>query len=275
MKKVLLLDGYNLFYRARYSNMRKGQHATIFNFFRSLRPLIEKFSPDSVFLVLEGMPKKRMLLSEDYKGTRVHTNEDNFREQRRSIESLLERFYPINLVRQPDFECDDIIGHLANKFSVDSQVTIISTDTDFIQSIDENVHLYNPVRKTFIDKFECNYVLYKALKGDAADNIVGFSGVGDKTAKKLVQNKELMKEFLDKESNLEKFRHNVEMIRFHKLNEEEIKNISFFGYNLEGWEKLRSIFKEMEFKSMTEKDTSWQKYIKTFKEIKSKRYELC
>lgn len=275
MKKVLLLDGYNLFYRARYSNMRKGQHATVFNFFRSLRPLIEKFSPDSVFLVLEGMPKKRMLLSEDYKGTRVHTNEDNFKEQRRQIEKLLERFYPVNLVRQPDFECDDIIGYLANKFSVDSQVTIVSTDTDFIQSIDENVQLYNPVRKTFVDKFECNYVLYKALKGDAADNIEGFSGIGDKTAKKLVQNKELMKEFLDKENNLEKFKHNVEMIRFHKLNEEEIKNINFFGYNLEGWENLRSIFKEMEFKSMTEKETSWQKYIKTFNEIKDERYELC
>ena len=82
--------------------MRKGPHSTIFNFFRSLRPLVEKFSPDEAFLVLEGMPKKRMLLSEDYKGTRVHTNEDNFKEQRRQIEKLLERFYPVNLVRQPD-----------------------------------------------------------------------------------------------------------------------------------------------------------------------------
>ena len=275
MKKVLLLDGYNLFYRARYSNMRKGKHSTIFNFFRSLRPLVEKFSPDSAFLVLEGMPKKRMLLSEDYKGTRVHTNEDNFKEQRREIENLLERFYPINLVRQPDFECDDIIGHLANKFSTDSKVTIVSTDTDFIQSIDENVELYNPVRKLFIEKFECNYVLYKALKGDTADNILGFSGIGDKTAKKLVKSKELMKEFLDKEGNLEKFKHNVEMIRFHQLNEEEIENINFFGYNLEGWDLLRNTFKEMEFKSMTEKDTSWEKYIKTFNQIKKEKYITC
>jgi len=275
LKKVLLLDGYNLFYRARYSNMRKGKHSTIFNFFRSLRPLVEKFSPDSVFLVLEGMPKKRMLLSEDYKGTRVHTNEDNFREQRRIIESLIERFYPINLVRQPDFECDDIIGHLANKFSANSKVTIVSTDTDFIQSIDENIDLYNPVRKLFIEKFECNYVLYKALKGDAADNIIGFNGIGDKTAKKLVKSKELMKEFLDKEDNLEKFKHNVEMIRFHQLNEEEIENINFFGYNLEGWDSLRIIFKEMEFKSMTEKDTSWEKYIKTFNQIKEEKFTTC
>ena len=275
MKKVLLLDGYNLFYRARYSNMRKGPHSTIFNFFRSLRPLVEKFSPDEAFLVLEGIPKKRMLLSEDYKGTRVHTNEDNFREQRKTIESLLERFYPITLVRQPDFECDDIIGYLADKYSDDSQVTIVSTDTDFIQSINKNVQLYNPVRKLFIEEFECNYVLYKALKGDAADNITGFTGIGDKTAKKLVNNKELMKEFLDKENNLEKFKHNVEMIRFHKLNEEEVKNINFFGYNLEGWDLLRNIFKEFEFKSMTEKDTSWKKYIKTFNEINKEKFISC
>ena len=118
-------------------------------------------------------------------------------------------------------------------------------------------------------------MLYKALKGDAADNITGFTGIGDKTAKKLVSNKELMKEFLDKENNLEKFKHNVEMIRFHKLNEEEVKNINFFGYNLEGWDLLRNIFKEMEFKSMTEKDTSWKKYIKTFNEINKEKFISC
>ena len=48
-KKVLILDGYNLLYRARYSGMNKGDDSTIFNFFRSLRPLIEKFDPDTAY----------------------------------------------------------------------------------------------------------------------------------------------------------------------------------------------------------------------------------
>ena len=43
-KNILLLDGYNLIYRARYSGMNKGEYSTIFNFFRGVRPLIEKSS---------------------------------------------------------------------------------------------------------------------------------------------------------------------------------------------------------------------------------------
>lgn len=59
--KVLLLDAYNLMYRARYG-FAKGPHSTIFSFFRSLRPLVEKFNPDKVYFVLEGYPKQRMSL---------------------------------------------------------------------------------------------------------------------------------------------------------------------------------------------------------------------
>ena len=36
-EKILILDGYNLFYRARYSGMNKGEFSTIFNFFRGLK----------------------------------------------------------------------------------------------------------------------------------------------------------------------------------------------------------------------------------------------
>ena len=49
----------------------KGENATIFGFFRSLRPLIEKFNPDKAYFVLEGYPKHRYELAADYKGTRV------------------------------------------------------------------------------------------------------------------------------------------------------------------------------------------------------------
>ena len=46
MKKILLLDGYNLIYRARYS-FNRGEFGTVFSFFRSLRPLVDKFKPDT------------------------------------------------------------------------------------------------------------------------------------------------------------------------------------------------------------------------------------
>ena len=76
--KVLFLDAYNLMYRARYG-FGKGEHSTIFSFFRSLRPLVEKFKPDQVYFVLEGYPKQRMALLPEYKANRVHEDKDDWR----------------------------------------------------------------------------------------------------------------------------------------------------------------------------------------------------
>ena len=57
--KTLVLDAYNLIYRAK-SGFTKGENAVVFMFFRSLRALIEKFQPDECFFVLEGMPQKNI-----------------------------------------------------------------------------------------------------------------------------------------------------------------------------------------------------------------------
>ena len=60
--KVLLLDGYNLIYRAHYAPAR-GEYSTVYCFFRSLRAQVEKFNPDKIYFVLEGYPRRRMELS--------------------------------------------------------------------------------------------------------------------------------------------------------------------------------------------------------------------
>ena len=84
MKNVLLLDGYNLLYRAR-SGFMKGDNPIIFNFFRSLRPLIEKFNPDIAYFVLEGRPKARLAQDKNYKAQRVYHDRDDFNRQRNKI----------------------------------------------------------------------------------------------------------------------------------------------------------------------------------------------
>ena len=262
--KVLLLDGYNLMYRARYSGMNKGDNSTVFNFFRSLRPLIERFNPDKAFFVLEGSPKSRLALASDYKGQRVYNNKDNFREQRKQITEIIKNYFPVQAILHEDFECDDVIGFLAEKFKKDNTVTIISSDTDFIQCIDENVELYNPVRKLFLEKPDYDYITWKALKGDASDNIEGFKGIGDKKAQKLCKNKELFNDFLLNESNNKKLSHNIEMIRLHT---DKIKGDDLTIYPVakeRNWDNLRIVFSELEFNSIVGNEKSWQKYINTF-----------
>ena len=271
-KKVLLLDGYNLIYRARHSRMNMGEYSTVFNFFRSLRPLVELFDPDLTYFVLEGRPVKRLEVDSEYKGQRTYHNKDNFREQRKKIISLLERYFPFIIAQHNDYECDDIINHLAKNTHCEDECVIVSSDTDFIQSISNNIKLYNPVRKLFLDKTEYNYVMWKALVGDKSDNIEGFKGIGDKSAKKLLANDNLLSEFLLKEGHQEKFNKNKFMIEFHDLQEDE-NNIRFVSLDKTyDWNLLKKEFMEMEFNSIIGKEKTWDKYIKTFDKLERNCY---
>lgn len=262
MKKVLLLDGYNLLYRAR-SGFAKGENPIIFNFFRSLRPLIEKFSPDVAYFVLEGRPKTRLAQDENYKAQRVYHDRDDFRRQRKKIIEIIRESFPITVARHEDYECDDVIMNLATERHKNDKCVIVSSDTDFIQVLqnDCDISLYNPVRKKFIDPPEFDYVSWKALRGDAADNIPGFKGIGDKTADKLMYNPALLSEFLSKEGNQEKFEHNVNMIRVHNM-QDDLESIEEATATFQP-DLLRKQFTEYKFYAMTN-DTAWKKYVDTF-----------
>lgn len=266
MKKVLLLDGYNLIYRARYSGMNKGKHSVIFNFFRGLRPLVEKFKPDVCYFVLEGRPVKRLNNDAKYKAQRVYNNEDNFSEQKKEIIRILAEYFPITLARHENYECDDIINYLANDLHKDDMSTIISSDTDFIQSINENNQLYNPVKKDFIQKTDYDYVSWKSLVGDKSDNIMGFKGIGNKRALNLILDKDKFKEFLTIKENKEKFNNNMFMIKFHELND-DIKDIVFKRNSFQNWDLLKKEFINFEFNSIIGKEKTWEKYINTFDQL--------
>lgn len=276
MKKVLLLDGYNLIYRARYARMNKGEYSTIFNFFRSIRPLVEKFDPDICYFVLEGRPVKRLEVDSEYKGQRVYHNKDNFNEQRRKIIKLIEECIPFIIARHNDFECDDVINYLANTKHKEDNVTIISSDTDFIQSINDKTQVYNPVRKSFLEKTDYDYVLWKSLVGDKSDNIVGFKGIGDKRAQKILSEQSLLDDFLSVKENKDKFERNSFMIRFHDMTDYlDGIDFSFLKQEASYWENLKNEFINMEFSSIISKDKTWQKYIKTFENLERNINNVC
>jgi len=268
MKNILLLDGYNLIYRARYSGMNKGNHSTVFNFFRGIRPLVEKFNPDIAYFVLEGTPIQRLNLDPNYKGQRVYDDKDDFNRQRKDIIEIIKEFFPFVVVKHNDFECDDIINHLAKVNHKNDNVTIISSDTDFIQSVNENIKLYNPVRKQYIEGTKYDYVSWKSLVGDKSDNIEGFKGIGNKKALKLMSESNKLEEFLSIENHKLKFDKNKFMIRFHTLEKKEIESISYSRLEyLPNWLLLKERFSLYEFSSLTGKEKSWNNFINTFKNL--------
>lgn len=270
-RNILILDGYNLFYRARYSGMNKGEYSTIFNFFRSLRPLIEKFDPDKAFLVLEGRPKKRLEILSEYKGQREYNNKDNFNEQRKEIITILAEYFPISLVKHDDYECDDIAAHLAKIHDDgDTEITIVSSDTDFIQSISETIKVYNPVRKDYVEGTTYDYVTWKALKGDSSDNIQGFSGIGDKRAKTLTEDNNKLEQFLANNDNKKLFDKNISLIKFHDLfDDKESDNINFHNHREKPcWDELKHLFQnKYNFNSMVKTEKSWDNYTKTYNKL--------
>jgi len=268
--KVTILDGYNLIYRARHSVphwQKDNGYGIVYSFFRSLRPLIEKLDPDKTYFVLEGRPKLRLDAAADYKGTRAPETDESFHEQKRYIINLMIKGFPIDILRHPDYECDDVIGHLVTSTHKEDECTVVSTDTDFIQLYNScsNFELYNPIRKDYVKPPLFDYVKWKALRGDSCDNILGFSGIGDKRATDLVANLEKLNKFLDAEPDRRaKFKHNQFMIAFHDMVAEN-KNISSSGIASD-WDLILKSFNKMNFNSITN-SKSWDKFKNTFSKL--------
>ena len=263
--KVLFLDAYNLIYRAK-SGFTKGDNYVIYNFFRGIRPLVDKFKPDLVYFVLEGRPKHRQVLSNgSYKSNRKK-QDDFFHTQKVSIIEAVKEFLPFTTVRHPDFECDDVIATYVYKHAKKGDdCCVISSDSDFIQLHNMcNVILYNPVKKQIIEKPDYDYVTWKALRGDPTDNISGIPRVGDKTADKLVRNVAMLSELLEDSTKRKIFDRNVNLIRLVDLTyaEDEIE-ITASKLDKLG---LQDYFSKLGFDSML-KEKTWKNYIKTFERV--------
>ena len=267
--KVLLVDLHNMIHRARHSFI-KGENACVFNFFRQLKAELDRHEPDRVYVVSEGRPRHRHALAGDYKANRPREIDESFSKQKKKIYQLI-KLLPVEFAMHRDFECDDVIAYLARNVYQDHKVTILSTDTDFIQLLDNpNVNLWNPIKKRFIEPWPVDYLTYKSLKGDAADNIKGVSGVGDKTAMKLAKDNSAMKDFFKKRPEAEtQYTHSRELIKFANLCEHE-DAIIFEKYS-QDMDTLYSEFKNMNFKSIVGK--SWCKWIDTMEKINESRQE--
>ena len=264
--KVLLLDAYNLIYRAR-SGYMKGDYPVVYNFFRGIRPLIEKFKPQKVYFVLEGNPQFRTQLNDAYKANRSN-NDRHFHEQKAQIISIVRECFPFVSVRHPNLECDDTIATLVKVHcQQDDECIIISSDSDFYQLLNvfDKCTIYNPIKKKIIERPDYDYVTWKALRGDATDNIAGIPGCGDKTADKLVRSQELLVEYLKKDPVRQHiFERNVNLIRLVDFSDNLSEMERHDG--VADFEQLYDIFDDMEFNSML-KEKTWNKYVNTFKEV--------
>jgi 5'-3' exonuclease len=244
-------------------------YVLIFNFFRNLRPIIELFSPDKCFFVLEGHPQFRYDLFADYKANRLIKQASKSKEEMDKFLSgkdeivRLMQLLPITTARAAKYEADDVIASLCHDMRNES-LTVLSNDSDYIQLLQRgyaNCRIYNPIKKTFMKAPLYPYVAWKCLAGDKSDSIPAL--VKPKKVEELTHNPALFQQFMSVEENRANFSLNRQLIEFRPVPLEEID----FHDGVRSFPTLREEFRRMRFESIIN-DRSWDKYINTFNCLK-------
>lgn len=204
--RVLLIDGLNTFLRAfaaiGWVNKDLSHIGGLTGFLRSLGYVIKLVRPTRVIVVFDGQGSStnKRYIYPDYKAnrglTRV-TNWDSFESQQEESDAITEQlvrliFYlktlPVDLISIDKIEADDVIGYISQRLT--GEVTIMSSDRDYLQLVSDKVTVYSPTKKKFYDhdlvltEFGVspnNFLTQKILLGDSGDNVPGVKGLGSKT----------------------------------------------------------------------------------------------
>ena len=207
-KKLFLLDAYALIYRAYFAFVKnprvnsKGENTSAaFGFTNVLIDIIKTEKPTHIAVVFDppGGSTHRQEQFEAYKAHREEMPED-IRSMIQPIKRIVEAFN-IPLLEIAGYEADDLIGALAKIAETKGFVTYMMTpDKDYAQLVTDKTFIYKPGRsgnpaeilgvKEVCEKFEVErpeqVIDILGLWGDAADNIPGIPGIGEKTSKILI-----------------------------------------------------------------------------------------
>ncbi len=281
-KKLFLLDAYALIYRAYYAfirapriNSKKLNTSAIYGFTNSLLEVVQKIQPTHLAVAFDPAgPTFRHEMFEPYKAQREATPED-IKLAVPYIKQILEAMH-IPILEVLGYEADDVIGTvslLAEKEGY--EVFMMTPDKDYAQLVSDKVKMYKPrskgggndilgipeVQEKFGVQTPEQVIDILALMGDAADNIPGCPGIGEKGAKDVISKYQSIigiynhiEEFKGKrKENLINFKEQVELsyklatiIRDVPIEfvEEDLKLVE------PDKEKLFALLEELEFKNM-------------------------
>lgn len=207
MKRLFLLDGMALIYRAHFAliqnpirNSKGINTSALYGFINTLLSILEKENPTHIGVAFDtSEPTPRHLMFPAYKAQRDEMPEE-LAAAIPHVKALCRAFH-IPVLVLDGFEADDIIGTLVKRAEADGfESYMVTPDKDFAQLISETTRMWKPGRKgsdhevidlpTMLANWEIQrpdqVIDILGLWGDAADNIPGIPGIGEKTAKKLI-----------------------------------------------------------------------------------------
>ncbi len=221
MKKLMLVDGNSMLFRAYYATAYGKKMTTskgiptnaVFGFANMLQKAIDLENPDSILVAFDaGKHTFRHELYQDYKGGRKPAPDDLV-PQFQLVRDFLDAYH-IRWVEMQDIEADDLIGTMA-KISNEYNTVIFTTDHDMLQLVDDTTHVLL-MKKGITDMDEMTtekmkeemgiepiqIIDLKGLMGDKSDNIPGIPGIGEKTALKLLSDYHTVEGVLEHEDEL-------------------------------------------------------------------------
>lgn len=310
--KLFLLDAFALIYRAHFAfsknpriNSKGFNTGCVLGFTNTLLEVINKEKPThlAVCFDMKG-PTFRHEEFTEYKANRDAQPEDITL----SIPVIRDiiKAYNIPILEKAGFEADDVVGTVAKQCgSPDMQVYMMTPDKDYSQLVDENIFLYKPnfmgkgveihdVAKT-LEKWDIERVDQVidilGLEGDAVDNIPGIPGIGKKTAIKLLKEYGTIEGLLENTDKLKgKQKENVINFGEQGLLSKRLATIVIdvpVEYNKEdliltepNTDKVKDIFEEMEFRTLSKKlfgggtSTSTASAKKAMKKVDSSQMSL-
>ncbi len=281
-KKLFLLDGMALIYRA-YFALNKVPRLTsyglntgaIMGFTNTLLEVLKNQQPSHIAVVFDtDAPTQRHIDFEAYKAQREKMPED-LATAIPYIFRLIEGF-DIPIITKDGYEADDIIGTLAKRAEQNGfTVYCMTPDKDFGQLVSDHIFIYKPARMgngaeilgvpEILEKWEVTDPLQVidilGLWGDAVDNIPGIPGIGEKTAKKLIQEYGSIEGLIANTDKLKgKQKENVENFAEQGLVSKKLATIlldvpteldeAALAYTAPNKELLEPLFAELEFRTL-------------------------
>jgi len=211
-ENVLIIDGLNTFIRVFSVIPTTNDNGThiggIVGFLKSIGYTINMFRPTRCIIIWDGKggSSRRRKMYPEYKAkrkTNIRLNRaydfETIEEERANMIRQIQRtieyldFLPITMLSIDNVEADDIIAYASKQVLTDSKVTIMSSDKDFLQLVDDRISVWSPTKKKLYKPEQVmeeygipshNLLMYRIFDGDKSDNINGVFGYGLKTVLK-------------------------------------------------------------------------------------------
>ncbi len=278
-QRLYLIDGSNYIFRAYHairsslSNSKGMPTNAIYGYTQMLRKILKSQKPTHCAVAFDlGPPTKRLEMYPMYKANRPETPEE-IKIQWPYCRDLTEAL-GVTIIEKAGIEADDLIGTIARKAeSKGFDVTIVTSDKDFYQLVGQHIDLWDTMkdRRIGVSEVEERFGVFPdhvvdvlGLMGDSVDNVPGVPGIGEKTAKLLVQ------EFGDVEALLgrleelkpgkqrDRLKENVELARLSvklvTIDTEVAIRLGIDDLEIGGLDRDRmtTLLKELEFRGLAE-----------------------